>query len=262
FLLLVVALPAAREGERRPSAARLLPALVLVILIVVGAALGLLRLYPFGGTPRHQVLILLFALLAAFVALDSFLRATRGPRRAALAVLCAGAIGANVVANRDRIHRFGRDEPLNVQAGIYTRELARVRTVHLDLMNFIGLFMDYYPWDCRFAGRISENPPIERYELSRDGRRLTVIAHRGIWMMDFLAAPLYQELRASTQAGACETVLSVDRNLFRAPRTARPQSERLDLQARIPALAAAAGLNARSVKLSDDFVFTDLCTEP
>ncbi|MGE5278549.1 MAG: hypothetical protein ACM3SU_16280 [Acidobacteriota bacterium] len=262
FLLLVVALPAAREGERRPSAARLLPALVLVILIVVGAVLGLLRRYPFGGTPRHQVLILLFALLAAFVALDSFLSATRGTGRAALAVLCAAAIGANVVANRDRLRRFGRDEPLNVQAGTYARELTRVRTVHLDLMNFIGLFMDYYPWDCRFAGRISQSPPIERYELSREGRRLTVIAHRGIWMMDFRAAALYRELRTTMPAGACETAFSIDRNLFRAPRTARPQGERRELEQRIPALASAADLQTRSLTIDDDLVKAGVCCRP
>jgi hypothetical protein len=143
FLLLVVALSAALNSAKYRTSDALFPALVLAVLLAVGAVLGVLRRYPFGGTPRHQVLILLFAVLAAFVALDRLLQTTRGTGRAALALLCAAAIGASAVVNRDRIRHFGRDEPLNVQAGIYTRELARVRTVHLDVMNFIGLFMDY-----------------------------------------------------------------------------------------------------------------------
>jgi hypothetical protein len=129
-------------------------------------------------------------------------------------------------------------------------------------MNFIGLFMDYYPWDCRFAGRISQSPAIERYELSRDGRRLTVIAHRGIWMMDFRSASLYQELGASAQAGACETAFGVDRNLFRARRTVRSQSERSELEQRIPALASAAGLQTRSVTIDDDLVNAEFSRRP
>ena len=74
FLVFVLAAPLIERRSSRGSSARLFPALLFAILLVVGAVFGLLGRYPFGGTHRHQILILLFAVLAGFVAFDGVLR--------------------------------------------------------------------------------------------------------------------------------------------------------------------------------------------
>jgi hypothetical protein len=254
----------AQRRTGRLSADRIFPALILAGLLGAGAAFGLLGRYPFGGTPRHQVLLLFFAVLAGFVAFDGLLPSAKPAGRALLAMACAGAIGWNAVRNREEIHHFGRDQPLNVRAGTFRENLARGGTVHLDQMNFIGLFMDYYAWDCRFAGRVADNPLVERYEFSRNGPSLTVIAHRWIWRMDFRSQPLYDGLRASFPRGVqtCERVFCVDRNIFKARRTARPEMDRTELQAQIPGRARAVGLTTSALVLRDDFVDAVFCIEP
>ena len=255
FLAAVVAIAATDRGDLSRS----LPAAMFAAILGLGALLGLLRLYPFGGTHRHQVLILVFAIFAGFVALDRILRAVSPGWGTALAALAGAGIAANLAVNASKLPLVTRDEPFDVQAGTYARSLAGVRVVHLDLMNFLALFMDYYAWDCRFAGRVSENPRIERYELAADGRRLTVFAHRWIWIMDFRKPALYYELASSIAKGRCETAFAVDRNLYYAPRTPRPIAERAELGRAIPTLSGAAGLNLSSMTIGDDLVAAELC---
>ncbi len=264
FLVFVVAVPVAGRRSEKGAPDRLFPALVLAALLGAGAAAGLLGRYPFGGTPRHQVLLLFFALLAGFVAFDGLLQRAGARGRRAMVLACAAAMAWNAMASRERIRDIGRDEPLNARAGIFEKNLIGTPIVHLDLMNFIGFFMDFHAWNSRYAGRVSDNPLVERYEFSRDGRTITVLAHRWIWVMDFRKPGLYWELRASVGkcGSACDTVFCVYRNLYDRPRTPLPEVDRRQLRVEIPALASAAGLKAGAVRLTDDFVEAEVCAPP
>ncbi len=264
FLSLAILAPATERAADDRSGARLLPALVLTLLLAVGAVLGFLGRYPFGGTHRHQILLLYFAVLAGGVAFDRLLRMAPPPGRLALAALGAAAIGLAAFHNRDA--QIFRDEPMNVRAGIFAKHLGGpgVGVVHLDQLNFIGLFMDFYAWNCRSAGRISESPWAERYEFSLGDRHFTAIYHRFLFLMDFRSPALYSELRRSFDAigPECQVAFSVDRNLFTGPHTLRPPAEREDLQRKIPALATDAGLALRTITIDDDFVEITLCPRP
>ena len=264
FLALAILAPATERPANGGGDERLFPAVVLTLLIAVGAALGLLGRYPFGGTHRHQILLLYFAVLAGAVALDRFLRAFPPPGRLAITVLGVAAIGLAAFHNRDA--RVFRDEPMNTRAGIFARNLGGLEggVVHFDQLNFIGLFMDFYAWDCRSAGRISEDPWEERYEFSQGDRHFTAIYHRFRFLMDLRSPALYADLRKTFPAAgaACQTVFHVDRNLFTGPHTLRPPAEREELQKQIPVLAATAGLTLRAMTVDDDFVEVALCPRP
>ena len=153
---------------------------------------------------------------------------------------------------------------MNVRAGIFEENLVQTRVVHLDLMNFIGFFMDFHAWDSRYVGRVSDSPLVERYDFSKDGRTMTVLAHRWIWVMDFRKPGLFWELRASVgrSGSACDTVFCVDRNLYDRPRTPRPEAERAELQTEIAALTSVVGLETHSLMVSDDVVEADICARP
>ncbi|HEY7111771.1 MAG TPA: hypothetical protein VIA45_02460 [Thermoanaerobaculia bacterium] len=264
FVLLAIAAPATERLPETLRERRVLPALLLALLLAVGIALGLSGRYPFGGTHRHQILLLYFAVLAGAVAFDRLLRRAGPAAGAALAVAGAAAIAASALHNRGAL--LFRDEPMNVRAGIFAKNLAGLRggVVHFDQLNFIGLFMDFYAWDCRFGGRISENPWEERYEFSRGERRFTAIYHRFRFLMDLRSPALYEDLRKTFPAAGrgCQTVFQVDRNLFTRPHTLRPEAEREDLQREIPARASAAGLDLRAITIDDDFVELVLCPRP
>jgi hypothetical protein len=264
FLLFAISVPVAEKQRGRCSDNRIYPALFLTLLLFVGATLGLLGRYPFGGAHRHQILLLFFAVLAGFVAFDGLLPSARRGGRVVLVLACAGAIGWSALRNRDAVRKIGSDEPLSVRAGIFQKNLSDTSVVHLDLMNFIGLFMDFYAWDCRYAGQVVGNPLVERYEFSRQGKVFTVLAHRWIWVMDFRDPALYWELRASVgkTGSACDTVFCVNRNLYGPLRSPLPDRDRDALERRIPALARAAGLTTRSVVLGDDSVEAGVCSRP
>ncbi len=262
FLLLAILAPATERPEERPRDDRLVPALLLTLLLAAGAALGLSGRYPFGGTHRHQVLLLYFAVLAGAVAFDRLARWLSPAARGALAALGAAAIVASAYQNRDA--RIFRDEPMSSRAGIFAKNLGGPGTVHFDQLNFIGLFMDFYAWDCRFAGPVSESPRAERYEFSRGDRKFTAVYHRFLFLMDFRNPALYSELRSAFRAVGpeCQIAFCVDRNLFTGPHTLRPEAERDDLQRKVPELASAAGLALRAITIDDDFVEVALCPRP
>ena len=264
FLAVAILAPATERPPAGRGVERLFPALVLTLLLAIGAALGYLGRYPFGGTHRHQILILYFAVLAGAIAFDRLVRMAPPPGRLALGALGAAAIGLAAFHNRSA--QIFRDEPMNVRAGIFAKNLGGPGTgvVHFDQLNFIALFMDFYQWDCRSAGRVSESPPADRYEFSRGDRHFTAIYHRFLFLMDFRSPALYAELRATFGAvgPACQTAFSVNRNLFTGPHTLRPEGEREDLQRQIPALASEAGLALRTITIDDDFVEVELCPRP
>jgi hypothetical protein len=263
FLLLVLILSAV--GRKKPTlSGRGFPALVFAALLAIVAVLGALNAYPFGGTHRHQLLLLLFAILAGAVAFDSVVKRLRSWARPTVVALVFATLISYGIRNRHGVYFVNGDEPLNVRAGIYAQELAAAGTVHVDQMNLVGVFMDYYSWKCRFAGRLAENPPIERYDLASDDRHLTVVVHRWIWVMDFRNEALYRELRASvsSRVGVCEIAFCVDRNLYNAPRTPRPDAERMAIETGAPKLARAAGFQMESLRVTDDLVSAKLCVEP
>ena len=260
FLAVTLAAPAL-ERRRASAAARSFPALFLVVLLLLGMTLGALGRYPFGGLMRHQFLIFLFAVLAGCVAVDILLSA-RSPQ---MRLVVLGLLGAALAAN------FGRSLPdlrtpdyaheaLVARRGVYRRALADVGSVHVDQFNLIGMMMDYYSWDWRFVGRERSLPSVERYELTRNGRRLEVVAHRYIWLMDFRSPSTYSELRqSSVEDRPCFTVFSVQRNVYGPPWTKRPERKRTELTTAILALAASSGLEPRRVAIDDHAVCVDFC---
>jgi hypothetical protein len=259
FLLAVLWAPATERRAVKTFSNRMAPSIFLVLLLVLGIVLGIAGRYPFGGSMRHQFLLFVFALLSGFVAIDRLMRAVGTKARVVLAALTIGIIGADVAVNRDG-YVVPPFEPFETRRGIFRDHLAQVRTVHLDQLNLIALMMEYYGWEWRYAGHEPMDRYIERYELTNGSRRLTVVAHRRWWKLDFRNPALYAELAATwSKSSDCETAFSVYQNVYGPPWKKLAPEQRSELETGIPRLASAEGLDVRRLALDDDDIYAEIC---
>ncbi len=260
YFILAVALALVADG-RPKDLRRLLPALFSLVLILAGSVLGTLRLYPFGGAMRHQFLIYVFALLAAFVALDGLLGLLRS-RPGRVATLAA-ATGAVAFAFAVRVPaRDPRDpESFLPKLAAFDRQFPDARVIHVDVFHLIGVFSGYHGADWRFQGRLPGDPRAERYAVEEKGRRFEVVAHRNWWFFWFSNPDVYRDLARSWPNAACETVFGSLQQTSEAAQpgfiTLPPEGRR----AKIEAYAAGAGLAPKRVVLDGLDVFAELCAE-
>lgn len=263
FLAVVIWTPATEREEPagRTDVRRLLPSLILLALLVLGASLGVTGRYPFGGSMRHQFLNFVFALLAGYVAFDRLLRArlwSPNGRRVLVATAVA-AIGADVALNT-RGYTTPAIEILEAKRGIYRKHLAGARTVHLDRLDLIGLMMEYYRWDWSHRGDDPRDATVRRYALSLDGERLLAVAHWRWWRFDYLDPAIYAELAATwdEKDGPCQSLFAVYQNIYLDTHRITPE-KRAEVESRIRALAEAAGFEVQSLAVDDDDVSAELC---
>ena len=264
FPALVLFLAATVWGARGPhgapsSARRRMPSIMLLVLLVVGMAAGVLGRYPLGGTFSHQFLLFLFAVLAGFVAFDRLLRAVGSPVvRRVLIALCLLLIVAPLAPWR-RSAAPSADRSFGTQVGAFRSRFPDPRLLHVDQFNLIGLVMQYSDWDWRYVGREPGSPVIERYEISRDDRRMTLLAHRDLWNFDFGNPELYRRLAASRLDAdpRCVAVFCVHTNLYKPPERRLPDLDPDTAREEISRLASQAGLEASRVSILGNDVFAE-----
>lgn len=255
FALVLVLAVAGKNSDPR----RAMPALFSILLLFGGALLGSLRLYPFGGAMRHQYLLYVFTLLAAFVALDAFLGVLR--RRPARVAALAGAatiVAVSFFRRQPAIDPGGPDSFRPAVAELF-RQFPQTRAVHVDVFDLIGVFGALHDAEWRLVGRGPGDPRIERYAVEGDGRRFTVVAHRNWWFFWFGDARVYRDLAPSWPSSGCETVFGALRRTSAAAQPAFRALTPEGRRARIEALASAEGLEARRVVLEDLDTFAELC---
>ncbi len=258
----VVFFAAVTERRREPGGEdRAMPSAILAILLALGIALGFAGLYPFGGASRQQFLYFLFAVLAGSVAFDRLVRAAASPpARRLLLVLGGAAIAANLGGHAEDLQPPGRD-PFTRQARAFDRAVPGARVVQTDQFNLIGYFIAHHDWAWSFRGTLPGLPAVQRYELERDGRRLTLLAHRDHWNFDAAEPGTYAALRAgAAAAGApCASVFDVHQNLYKPMERKLPHLDAEVVEPRARELAAAEGLDVRRLVVRGDDVFMDLC---
>ena len=242
------------RGGAGPRVVRRLPALFLVLLLAIGMSLGVLGRYPFGGAMRHQFLLLLFAMLAGFVAFDRMLRAIGSPGlRRVLTALCVAAIGANFAW---RFRALAHPAPYRFRPLVesFSPVFVDAGVVNVDQFNLVGLFSVYADWDWRFVGRDSDSHRVERYELRRDGRHLSVVAFRGWWIFDPANEELYREFREAFERASetCQPVLRISGTVFDQPERAKASVQvRRNLDGQIRNLASRQGLEVRKIEMTE-----------
>jgi hypothetical protein len=249
FVALVAWLATSATADATESARRRLPASVLILLLLIGIAGGIFGKYPFGGMMRHQMLLLLFAPLAAWVALDSLGRrhAASWRRLVVPALALAGLAVSGTLTAREIVRAHHVSWP-GVEA--FERDFPSASVVHLDQFNLIGFFMEAHGWRWRYLGRQAP-PGVEAYRLTRDGRTLTVIAHRGRWNMDLYEPGVYQDIAsvARTIAQPCG-VLWIARQF---PYDVAPSREQMRVVSRV------AGLRLGKSEVSTGLILGRLC---
>jgi hypothetical protein len=224
-------------------------------------ALGLAGKYPFGGAMRQQFLLFLFALLSGFLAFDRLLQTlSHSAARRALAGGCALAIAGNLVLQLGGLRLQGQED-FTMQSLVFQREFPGTRTVQVDQLNLIGFFMAHHDWNWQFAGREPGNRALERYRLEKDGRQLTLIAHRNRFGFDFRDATLYSALRSALHAGdpPCFSVFCVHKNLYKPPERRLPDLDPAQIAAKILALAPREGQTLRKLVFRGNDVYAEFC---
>jgi hypothetical protein len=251
FVVAVVAIAVAADRRRKPAIPGATPAVILVLLLILEMTAALRGWYPFGGATRHQIFLMVFALLAAFVALDRILVDVSPAAARALVALGVVAIAANGWAHFDKRWR-PRPEPFSAERERFDREFPDAREVHVDQFNLIGFFAQRHDWNWEFLGEVAGHPNRERYRLASNGRSLELVAHRDLWNLDLLRPDLYEALSASPGAAASST-LTLYYVQQMLPGASAPSPE--TLRREMPALAAAAGLRVDKLDVVGADVF-------
>src|SRR4029077_5297138 len=112
---------------------------------------GLLGKYPFGGAMRHQVLLLVFGILAALVALDQWICRTSPGGRGVIIGLLLLAVTVNAALNHREWLSPGPD-PFASEVRTFRTRFPDARTVDLDQFNLIGFFAQHHDWHWSFLG--------------------------------------------------------------------------------------------------------------
>jgi hypothetical protein len=195
------------------------------------------------------MLLLLFAPLAAWVALDSL-----GRRRAAIWRLAvpALALAGLAVSGTLTAREIARARPISwpgVEA--FERDFSSTTVVHLDQFNLIGFFMEAHGWRWRYLGPLGP-PGVEAYRLTHNGRTRTVVAHRGRWNMDLYEPGLYRDIASVSRAiGESCGVLWIARQF---PYDVAPSRDQMRLVSR------EAGLRLGKSEVSTRLILGRLCT--
>ena len=253
FLAAVAAI-AVRDDRRRggagPPAAT--PAVLLALLVGIEAAAGVAGRYPFGGTMRHQFLLLLFGLLAGAVAFDRILAALPRGARGALVALAVAAIPANAWAHLD--HRWRpRPEPFAAERERFDRNFPDAAEIHVDQFNLVAFFAQHHDGKWEFLGTVEGHPTAQRYRVSSDGRNLELVAHRDVWNFDPSSPETYRTIAETPSApsSSAATLFAIHQSL---PGESPPDADAL--RRTVPALARGAGLETRKLAI-DGGVFAE-----
>ena len=253
FVVAVATIAVKADRRRNPATPGATPAVILALLLVLEMTASLRGWYPFGGAMRHQILLMVFALMAALVAFDRILLGLSSPARRALVTLGVVAILASGWAHFDKWWR-PRPEPFSAVGERFDREFPQAREVHVDQFNLIGFFARHHDWDWDFLGQSAGHPGRERYRLSSNGRSLELVAHRDLWNMDLLSPALYAELSTARNLEDSNTItLFYVRQIL--PGEPAPSSE--TLRREIPALAREAGLEVGKLDVVGANVFAE-----
>jgi hypothetical protein len=246
------------------SSDRAMPAAILTSLLGIGMVMGLKGPYPFGGLMRQQFLYFLFAIPAGFVAFDRVLAGVGRIRlRRALAAAVALLLTANLAWHARDFKNLGHLD-FAVQARLFDRAFPDAAIVQIDQFNLIGFFMPHDDWSWRFVGREPGQPLVERYEITGDGKQLTLIAHRTVWNFDFHDVSLYPTLASALHPADpdCFTVFCVHPNLYKPPERRLPDFDSMETIARISELAPAGHLTPRKIEIRGNDIFASFCRAP
>ncbi|MGE5413914.1 MAG: hypothetical protein ACM3NW_07060 [Syntrophomonadaceae bacterium] len=254
----VVAIAVAADRRRPSFPPAATPAVLLVALLLIEIGAALRGWYPFGGAMRHQILLMVFGLLAVFVALDRILDRRSAAARGTLTALAVAAIAGNWWGHFE--HRWRpRPEPFSAERARFDRDFPQAREVHVDQFNLVGFFAQHHDWNWEFVGAVAGHPGGERYRLTSGDRKLDLVAHRDLWNIDPLAPASYQALSAVADPDASHRITLYALHQF-LPGATPPADE--ELRHRIPTLARDAGLEVERLDVFDANVFAEFRSPP
>jgi hypothetical protein len=230
------------------ASATLTVAMALLCAIALAAVAGK---YPFGGSLRHQYLLMPFALLVVFIALDQVLQRLYGWKAPVVVGLAACAIAANAIA---WMSHFRTTPGYMGQA-----EMNRLRTlfpdppvIYVDQFNLIQFFTHHHERDWNLVRRLEERK-LDLWQVSDAYEKFYVCRDRKSWLLDFSEPSLYYDVGACLDSTRAKSVV-----IF------RPQQHGFDFarpteatRGSIPTLSARSKLIGTRVAIEGDDVYAE-----
>ena len=181
-------------------------ATMVTMLLLLWAGLiiaALMGFYPYGGSMRHQYVLLPFVLFALVAAVHQL--ALLRPGKRGLALLAAGLLVAVSATNAAAwlrrpplypVHQF------SAALSAFAEPLSRAPAVYVDQYNVVPLFARYHDWSWRLERRLGMRLDVWRIE--KRGRVFHVCHDRRRWLLDFRVAALYESFAACLGATGAE----------------------------------------------------------
>lgn len=176
----VLALPRRRDG----SAPHRVAGALFLALVAVGMVSGVTGVYPWGGAQRHQFHLLPFILLFFAAGLDVALERVKRPlARAAILVTVATGLAGSFVAGW-RSFPWIPEELASEQVAVLRASFPDATAVYVDQYSLIFLVAAYHDWTWEYLDVCPSDGWIQRFQLTRGERRMTVFRDRASWLVE------------------------------------------------------------------------------
>ena len=140
---------------------------VLALMVIASLA----QKYPFGGMLRHQYVAAPFLLIAFFVLLDSFFRATRPSLQWAIFAVGVTLAVVNVAARLHTVIVFPDTVILKEEHDVWRANFGATRAVYVDHWGVIAFFIHTSTIPRTFVRRVRSKIHINEYQLP-DGTQI------------------------------------------------------------------------------------------
>ena len=172
--------------------ARSIVILILLVLTAILAMAGVFRIYPFGGSMRHQFVLFPFIMLTGGIFVDELYSLLKTPWLKASMILSLVA-GASVFSIKEfsgpPVEEYPAIPYFQEEFTEFNKALKPGQGVYFDSFNHYAFF--YLTRDRHWAFKTNIENNVYFFDLQKDGEDKPAISDRGIWAIPY---PLMKSL--------------------------------------------------------------------
>jgi hypothetical protein len=160
--------------------------LTLLFLTAILAMAGVFRIYPFGGSMRHQFVLFPFIMLMAAIFADELYGLLKNPwlKATMISILVVGASFLSIEEfSGSPIEEYPSEPFYEEEFTKFKKALKSGQGVYLDSFNHYAFF--YLTRDQQWAFRTKIENNVYFFDLQKNGEKLPVLSDKGIWTIPY-----------------------------------------------------------------------------